>query len=145
MSWTEFAPSVEYVIKQQFIIIPSNLSPCPCPRHSAETAMAAISPHLSSKKGKRAAHAMIWPSLSTTTNESNDSSSCNNKTGSRHSNQSISKLHLSSIGKQNITTHKLGITYWTVVLAKHWKGWKLKYKPLHHFYELRYQPFLKVV
>lgn len=61
---------------QGYLIIPSNLSPCPCPRQSEETAIAATSPHFSSRKGKRAAQAMIWPSLSTTVNESNDSRSC---------------------------------------------------------------------
>ena len=60
--------------------IPSNLSPCPCPRHSGETAMAATSPHFSSKKGKRAAQAIIWPSLSTTTKKSNALSSYEHKT-----------------------------------------------------------------
>lgn len=52
--------------------IPSNLSPCPWPRHSGDTVTAATSPHLSSKKGKRAAHAIIEPSLSTTIKESNE-------------------------------------------------------------------------
>lgn len=42
-----------------FEIIPSNLPPCPCPRLSGETEMAATSPHLSLKKGKRAAQAII--------------------------------------------------------------------------------------
>ena len=39
--------------------VPSNLSPCPCPRQSGETAIAATSPHFSLKKGNRAAQAMI--------------------------------------------------------------------------------------
>lgn len=57
------------------ISIPSNLSPCPWPRQSGDTAIAATSPHFSSKKGKSAAQAIIWPSLSTTMKELNDWSS----------------------------------------------------------------------
>lgn len=56
-------------------VIPSNLSPWPWPRHSSDTAIAATSPDLSSRKGKRAAHAMIEPSLSTTINDGNASRS----------------------------------------------------------------------
>ena len=59
--------------------LPSNLSPCPCPRHSGETAIAATSPHLFSKYGKSAAQAIICPSLSTTMNESICLSNYNHK------------------------------------------------------------------
>jgi len=54
------------------INIPSNLSPCPWPLQSGDTAIAATSPHFSSKKGKSAAQAIICPSLSTTMKEPND-------------------------------------------------------------------------
>lgn len=57
------------------INIPSNLSPCPWPLQSGDTAIAATSPHFSSKKGKSAAQAIICPSLSTTMKEPNDWSS----------------------------------------------------------------------
>lgn len=56
--------------------LPSKLSPRPCPRHSGETAKAATSPLLSSKKGNSAAQAIMEPSLSTTVYACNSCSSC---------------------------------------------------------------------
>lgn len=44
---TDFEKTEVPAIKNQ-LIIPSNLSPCPWPRHSGETAIAATSPHFSS-------------------------------------------------------------------------------------------------
>lgn len=64
-------PSSTRIIKHKSNSIPSNLSPCPWPRQSGDTAIQATSPHFSSKWGKRAAQAIMWPSLSTTMNESN--------------------------------------------------------------------------
>lgn len=58
--------------------LPSKVSPRPWPRHSGETAKAAISPLFSFGKGKSAAHAITEPSLSTTVNASSSLSSCDN-------------------------------------------------------------------